>query len=216
MRCASGAHHRSRHPRRTSDNCPKMDRNGEQPCCGNRTIGRDTLGAKVGRVSKNGGLLDFLDGWNVGCVEHQLGVRSQDTMKPRATRYGGASPAEALPARAVLQKQGGLRQVRQPHRARVHRQVVVSRDVARHRNAYQRTGAPTAAAACRQRADSRHCKDGHCSATLLMASDDRAHELCASRAPENWPAQAQSGGPFFPTSAARSAPAPARENPSSR
>jgi hypothetical protein len=49
MRCASGAHHRSRHPRRTSDNCPKTDRNGERPRRGNRTIGRGTLDAKVGR-----------------------------------------------------------------------------------------------------------------------------------------------------------------------
>ena len=29
---------------------------------------------------------------------HQLGVRSQDTMKPHPTRYPGPSPAEALPA----------------------------------------------------------------------------------------------------------------------
>jgi hypothetical protein len=31
-------------------------------------------------------------------ARHQLGVRSQYTMKPRATRYPGPSPAEALPA----------------------------------------------------------------------------------------------------------------------
>src|ERR1700730_12654485 len=98
MRCASGAHHRSRHLRRTSDNCPKMDRNGEQPRCGNRTIGRDTLGAKVGRVSKMAGCWISWTAGMLVALNINWSCVSQDTMKPHATRYGGASPAEALPA----------------------------------------------------------------------------------------------------------------------
>ena len=59
MRCASGAHNRSGHPRRTSNHCSEMDSNGERPPCGNRTIGRNKPFAKVS--ARQGGALEVGD-----------------------------------------------------------------------------------------------------------------------------------------------------------
>ena len=46
------AHERSSPPCRTSNDRPEMGHDGEWPPCGNRTIGRDTLSAKVGPLTQ--------------------------------------------------------------------------------------------------------------------------------------------------------------------
>jgi hypothetical protein len=116
----------------------------------------------------------------------------------RTSEARWSAPSAAAPPRESSPASGG-----------VARRCAASKCLSTHRCPDRRSSVPTA---CRQSALQRRALQRY-AANGFRRPGPRV--MCFSCARE-LPAQAQSGGPFFPTSAARSAPAPARENPSSR
>jgi hypothetical protein len=98
------------------------------------------------------------------------------TLVPEALGWRSPSAGKSTDAKAQphgYARAAPTRERRAPRLAR----TAIARRAPQPRPA--RAGDFQAAALCQR------CRDGHCGATLLSASDDRAHDLCASRAPED-------------------------------